>query len=127
MHAFRGEGTVAVEDVTKAIRLTPMDPHRYFYDSLAATANLAAGNYEEALELSQLSLKANRTHTSTVRVMAASLWHLGREEEAKAAGKLLMSLEPELTVSGWLAKSPSQPYAIGKEWANVLREVGVPA
>ena len=43
-------------------------PHRYFYDSLAATAAVAAGRYRRALELAQRSLRANRKHTSTLRV-----------------------------------------------------------
>ena len=38
----------------------------------------------------------------------------------------LMRLEPNLTVSKWLARSPSAPYAIGQEWADVLRKVGIP-
>ncbi|WP_108880049.1 tetratricopeptide repeat protein [Anderseniella sp. Alg231-50] len=126
MHAFRGEGEVAVDNTGKALKLSPIDPHKYFYDSLAATAALAAHRYDDAMRLAKRSLRANRTHTSTLRVLSASLWRLGQFDEAEEIVALLMSLEPDLTVSDWLAKSPSQPYPIGQEWADVLVEVGVP-
>jgi TolB-like protein len=41
MHAFMGAGQLAVDHTERAIKLSPLDPHRYFYDSLAATAHLA--------------------------------------------------------------------------------------
>ena len=126
LHAFKAEGPQAVQDTQRALKLTPLDPHRYFYDSLASTACLAAHQYEDALKLARRSLRANRTHTSTLRVMAAAQWHLGHHAEARETARELMKLEPNLTVSGWLARSPSAPYATGKEWSKVLRQVGVP-
>lgn len=126
LHAFMGHGPRAVGDTQRALKLTPLDPLRYFYDSLASTACLAAHQYDDALKLAQRSLRANRTHTSTLRVMAAAQWHLGLREDARKTAQELMRLEPNLTVSGWLARSPSAPYSIGKEWAKVLRQVGVP-
>ncbi len=59
--------------------------------------------------------------------MAAAQWHLGLHEEAQETARELMRLEPNLTVSGWLARSPSAQYDTGKEWSKVLREVGVPS
>ena len=67
MHALKSEGEQAVEHTERALSCRP---HRYFYDSLAATA--AAGKYERSLELAQRSLKANRKHTSTLRVMTVA-------------------------------------------------------
>ena len=127
LHAFKGEGQQGVADTQRALKLTPLDPHRYFYDSLAATACLAAHRYEDAHKLAQRSLRANRTHTSTLRVMAAAQWHLGFHDEARKTAQDLLKLEPNLTVSGWLARSPSAPYVTGKEWSKVLRQVGVPS
>ncbi len=127
LHAFMGEGRQAVDDTQRSLKLTPLDPHRYFYDSLSATACLAAHEYDQALTLAKRSLRYNRTHKSTLRVMAAAQWNLGLRDDARATRDELMRLEPKLTVSAWLARSPSAPYSIGKEWADVLRQVGVPA
>jgi adenylate cyclase len=126
MHAFRGEGEQAVEGTQRALKLSPLDPHRYFYDSLAATAHLAARQYDQALSLAQRSLRANRAHTSTLRAKAIAEWQLGLREVARTTAQELLRLEPDLTVSGWLKRSPSASFSIGKEWMDVLRQVGVP-
>jgi tetratricopeptide (TPR) repeat protein len=127
LHAFTGNGDEAIDNTQRALRLTPLDPHRYFYDSLAASACIAARQYDGALELAQRSLRANRQHTSTLRVMAVAQWHLGQEDEARRTAGELMKLEPSLTVERWLQRSPSAAYEIGREFADVLRQVGVPA
>ena len=126
LHAFKGEGKQAVKDTQRALRLSPLDPHRYFYDSLAASASLSAGDYAGAIELARRSMRANRTHTSTYRVMAISQWQLGLHEAARETVGELMRLEPGLTVRKWLERSPSSAYEIGRICAHALREAGVP-
>jgi adenylate cyclase len=126
LHAFVGEGEEAVEHAERALRLTPLDPHRYLYDSLAASACVAAGRWRDALDLAKRSLRANRKHTSTLRVMAVSQWNLGQHDQARETGRQLLQLEPNLTVSGWLAGAPSAPYSVGQDFARALRQVGIP-
>src|SRR5262249_44193279 len=67
--AFQGRGREAVEETDRAMALSPLDPWRYYYDSLRATAALAARDYERAIGLARRSLRSNRTHASTLRVM----------------------------------------------------------
>jgi tetratricopeptide (TPR) repeat protein len=126
MHAFMSQGEQAVEHTERALKLSPLDPHRYFYDSLSATAYVAARQYDRAVDLAQRSLRANRKHTSTLRVLTVAQWQLGRCEEARRTAEDLLKLEPGLTVSGWLSRSPAAPYPIGQEAAEALRQAGVP-
>ena len=126
LHAFRGEGKHAVRGTQRALRLSPLDPHHYFYDSLAASAALSAADYKGAIELARRSLRANRTHTSTLRVLAIAQWQLGRHKEARDTVRDLMTLQPTLTVSRWLERSPSSEFEIGKLCARSLQEAGVP-
>ena len=63
--------------------LSPLDPRRYYYDSLTASAHLTAGDYTRALELAKRSLHANRSHTSTLRVMAIAQWQQAETEAAR--------------------------------------------
>ncbi len=127
LHAFKGEGKSAVKDTRHALRLSPLDPLRYFYDSLAATAALSAGSYERAMELARRSLRANRTHTSTLRALAVAQWHCGRLEESRATVRELLRLDPTFTVSKFIERSPSTGYETGRIWSSTLREAGVPA
>ena len=127
LHAFKGEGKMAVEHTQHALKLSPLDPLRYYYDSLAATAALAAGQYERAIKLAENSLRANRTHTSTLRAIVIAQWQLGHFEEARRTVVELMRLEPSLTITGWLERTPSGGFDTGKLWSEVMLKAGVPA
>jgi adenylate cyclase len=127
LHAFMGNGEAAVGETEQALRLSPLDPHRYFFESLAATAQLAAHRFDRAVALAERSLNANRTHTSTLRALAIGQWHLGHEAEARSVVQELMRLEPDLTITRYLERSPAAPFTTGKEWAAALAGAGVPA
>jgi adenylate cyclase len=126
LHAFKGEGAMAVAGTEHALKLSPLDPLRYFYESLAATAALSAGRYEHAIALAQRSLRSNRVHTSTLRVLAIAHSELGHVDEARKIVKELLVLEPTLTVRHYLERSPGEAYATGQRWAEALRRAGVP-
>lgn len=126
LHAFRGEGKAAMTDTEKALMLSPLDPLRYFYDSLAATAALSAEDYIRASELAQRSLRANRTHTSAWRALTVAETYLGRSELATQAASELLRLEPRFTVRGFLNRSPSNWSTFGQKCAQAFRVAGVP-
>jgi class 3 adenylate cyclase/TolB-like protein/Tfp pilus assembly protein PilF len=126
LHAFKSEGELAVEATEQALRLSPLDPLRYFYDSLAATAALSAGRYERAIELARRSLRANRTHTSTLRALAISQVQIGDATGARETVRELMRLEPTLTVSKYLERSPASGFETGRIWSEALRQAGLP-
>jgi adenylate cyclase len=126
MHAFRGEGKEAMDGTTHALMLSPLDPLRYFYESLAATAALANSNYELALSLAKKSLRSNRMHTSTWRALTVAYVGLGQIDEAKEAGKRLLDLDPNFSVTKFLNQSPSANYSIGNEWSKALALAGLP-
>jgi adenylate cyclase len=126
LHAFKGEGELAVEGTRRALRLSPLDPHRYFYDALAATAALSAEQYKRAIELARRSLRANRTHTSTFRALAIAQWQLGLHDDARTTVAELLRLDPAMTISRYLETNPSSAYETGRIWSNALRQAGVP-
>ena len=126
VHAFRGEGDLAIDHAQQALHLTPLHPLRYLYDSLAGTAALSANRFDQAHEFAKRSLLVNRTHTSTLRLLAVAQWNLGYHEDAKRTGSQLLLLEPTFTVSSWRARTPSNRYKIGEEWAQTLTQIGMP-
>ena len=127
LHAFGDDGPRAVECAERACMLSPIDPQRYLFDNLAATAHLANGDYETALALSDRSLAANRRHTSSHRVKVVVLDLLGRHEEARDGARQLLRLEPGLTIKSYLRNHPAADYPTGRIWADALRRSGVPA
>ena len=126
LNAFRGNGAQALDASERALRLSPLDPIRYFYDSLAASAAVSAGKYDRAIELAQRSLRANRSHTSTYRALAIAQALAGRRDDAGKTVASLLKLEPTFTVGKFLERSPSSDYPIGEKYANALRLAGLP-
>ena len=124
--AFRGDGASAVAATERSRFLTPLDPGAYLFETLSATASLAAENYEEALRLANSSRRRNPFHNSTLRVRTIALHELGRIEEAREAGGDLMTRERGLTVDGYLRSHPAAEFATGRRWARALLGAGVP-
>lgn len=124
--SYRGDGDKASLAARKALSLTPLDPMRYFYNSLAATAVLSSGDYEGAVELAYKSLKANRNHTSTYRTLAIAQALGGQVDDAKKTVQTLLKLEPNLTVAGYLARYPGRDARHASQYAHALRSAGLP-
>lgn len=126
-HAYVGEGAQAEEAGDMALRLSPIDPLRYFFESLAATAVAGNGNWVRAAELARRSIKSNRTHSSTWRTLVYALVMDGRVDEARQAAGELLRIEPGLRVSHWLEERfPGRDGPMGEPWAQALRTAGVP-
>ncbi|TAG75891.1 MAG: tetratricopeptide repeat protein, partial [Burkholderiales bacterium] len=124
-NAFIGDGDVAVKYTTEARRLSPLDPWRYYFDSLAASAAFAAADYKLAVECGLASLRANRFHLSTLRVLAMSYAELGDQKAACAYLERVLVAEPTLTVSRYLQRSPSAGSPMAMKCANALRKAGL--
>jgi tetratricopeptide (TPR) repeat protein len=125
--AFQGHGEEAVQQTTAASALSPLDPMRFLYDTHAAGAHLVAGDYASAIALAQRSLRANRQHPSTYRSLAIAQVLSGEVAEARRTAASLLAIEPGFTVSAFLARSPGARFAHGQQYAQALREAGVPA
>jgi tetratricopeptide (TPR) repeat protein len=126
VNAFKGEGDAAVEATRRAIELSPLDPQRYYFESLGATAELSAHQYANAERLARASLSLNRMHPSTWRVLTIALVSQGRMDEARQTLANMRQLEPALTVGKYLARLPNGQLETGREWARCLAMAGLP-
>ena len=127
LHALRDEGKEAVRLTRHALKLSPLDPLRFYFEAHAASALLSTGQYQKALSLAKRSLLLNRTHASTLRVLVTASWHLGLHEQARDYVNQHMKLDPSFRVSTYLERSPSAGYEFGKRIANALVEAGAPS
>lgn len=125
-HAYLGEGAAAEAAGERALQLSPIDPLKYFFDSLAATAALANSSWARSVALCQRSLKANRTHASTWRTMAFALVMLDRMDEARQAVQRLQAVEPAFTVGRFLERFPGRDGPLAQPWAEALSAAGLP-
>jgi len=125
LHSFRGEGAQALASSEKALTLSPLDPLLYFYQSLAASAALSAGDYKRVIELATASLRSNRSHTSTYRALAVAQALCGDLVAARKTINALLRLEPSFTVTQFLQRSPSGDQPVGRLYADALRMAGL--
>lgn len=125
-HAFKGEGSAAMDASAHAVRLSPLDPMHFMYDCHAAAAALAAADYPRALELAKRSMRGNVQHLSTYRVLAVAQMLGGEPDGARHTVRRLLALDPRASVEGWLRNSPSAAYEIGRRYAQLLGEAGLP-
>jgi TolB-like protein len=125
LHAFRDEGGPAVQAVDRARRLSPIDPFRYFYESLSATAYLSAGAYQSALELAESSLLLNDRHVSTLRAKIVALHNLDRGEELRAAGQQLRRHMPDFSIDGYLRSHPASDSKFGRKAVAAFKAAGL--
>lgn len=123
---FTDRGGDAYPLARRALALSPFDPHRYYFEAIIASAAFSSGSYEAALAHASEAVRANRLYPSGSRVRTASLFHLGRVDEAREAAQTLLAVEPGLTVSNWLKKSPAADFDVGKRLAEGLRGAGIP-
>ena len=126
VHSLWGQGEPALQAVREASRLSPLDPQRHYYDALSAPAALAAADYALAVEFAQRSLRANRFHAPTWRALAIAQAELGQLPQAQASVRVLLELDPGLTVRSYLSRSPAGANDTRKRYAEALRRAGLP-
>ena len=83
----------------RSIRLSPFDPLRYMAEHARTVANVAAGEYEAALECVRHSLVANPDFPPARVLEAACLVRLGRLDEARASLGLVLERSPDTSVA----------------------------
>lgn len=130
-HLFRGviqglvgEWSGGLAHFASASCTSPLDPARYLFDSIGAYLCLGAGRHDEALDLARRSLRANRQHAHTWRVMAIAQAETGDLDNARQSLRRVMSLQPELTVQAYLAGRPDDPTR--QRFAAALQRAGLP-
>src|SRR5438067_5059421 len=71
--AWMGNGPRAIEEINKAMALSPYDPLMYAYSGIAGMAYLADGQDDRSIECGLRSLRENRTYTGAYRQLAIEL------------------------------------------------------
>ena len=126
---FIGEAKKAIPEVENALRLSPRDPLRNWWEFRICHAYAHLAEWERAVEWCQKSIATNAEFwIPYVDLTAANGW-LGRETEAKAAINGLHKLMPGFTVQNWANIKWSENPQFQREYARIvdgLRKAGLP-
>ena len=117
----------AIPSIEAAIRVSPGDPNAFFFHASLALAHLCCARYQEACDHATRSLGIYADWDTTWRVLASSLAHLGRIDEARAAVARLRELAPNVTVSGLRERWPLRNREVLENILEGLDRAGLPA
>lgn len=126
VQAFKGDPTPALEAADRAMNLSPMDPLRYYYESLMGSCEYSAGRHEQAIQWCEQSRRRNRQHLSTLRILIAAYDAAGRPDQARAVASDLLALRPNYRVATYEATSVAALYPFGQHIARSMRAAGIP-
>ena len=127
LHAWRGRGAEAKEAADRALLLSPLHPARYYYESLAATAYLSAGEFAESVALAERSLRAHRLHASTYKTLIAAAGMSGQGARAREVAVALLEIEPHFTIEQFVARSPMANSPQLSDIVESMRAAGIPS
>lgn len=126
LRSWQGRGPDAAAAAQRALALSPLDPMRYYFESLAAAAMLADARYDETVSLARSSLRLHRGHTPTYRVMTIAQMLGGQTDEARRTMALMRESEPTLTVAQYLERYPGRDAPHARVYADALHAAGLP-
>ena len=124
-HGLLGQSGDALIASERATRLTPLDPMKFYYDSLCASAAAGAGEYKLAVTLGERAVRANCMHGSAFRALAIAKGMLGDMDGARAVVQQLMQIEPSTSLEVFSARAITANER-HEAFAQVLLNAGLP-
>ena len=96
---YLGRAAETEAHVQEALRLSPRDTSAFLWLMFVGTAKIYLGSHEEAIVWLRRSIEANRNNPLSHVFLAAALAVLGRPDEARAAARAALTLNPQLTIA----------------------------
>jgi adenylate cyclase len=119
-----GKPEEAIPLYKEALRLNPKPPNTYI--RFLGIAFRDSGQYEKAIVQAKKAVEQEPNDLVANVVLTSSLSLAGHEEEARAAAKKIMRLNPKFSVARWQKRSPHKDRAVVKRYCDALRKAGLP-
>jgi len=124
--SYLGDHEAALVRMTKAIELSPSDPHLFFFHAAIIMPHLLLGQHKEAAAAGRKAIELNPWFSSAFKGCLSALGHLGLAKEAGGVLSRLLKLEPNFTVQDAIRRSPMSMAADIECYADGLRRGGLP-
>jgi adenylate cyclase len=115
----------ASAQMERAMRLSPVDPAKFYYAAALGAARFVGERYEEAVEWERRALHDRPTYLVAHRLLAASLVHLGHPEAAREAVSTLLAVAPGYTLAAAAAHSAFRG-PTRERYLGALLQAGLP-
>jgi len=121
-----GDGNSAIVDLQRAIRLSPRDPGAHLFKGGIAWAHFVQARYEEAINWTDMVLREQPRYVTGLRCKVSACGLLGRKEEASESLRLLLTLQPNATVTKLRELMPLKHAQNMDLYLDGLRKAGLP-
>ncbi|HET6235540.1 MAG TPA: BTAD domain-containing putative transcriptional regulator [Acetobacteraceae bacterium] len=125
-YAYLGDWEEAERRVTRYKKLSPLDPHAFFFDTAFIIVALLKRDYESAVVAGRAVTEMNPAFSAACKPYLAALGHAGRLQEASVVLRRLLVIESDFTVERFLATTPIERPGNREHFAEGLRRAGVP-
>jgi DNA-binding SARP family transcriptional activator/TolB-like protein len=125
-HAYLGDWEEAERRITRYKKLSPLDPHAFFFDTAFIIVALLKRDDESAVAAGRAVTQMNPSFSAAFKPYLAALGHAGRLPEASVVLSRLLAIEPDFTIERFLATTPIEQPGNREHFAEGLRRAGVP-
>lgn len=126
LKVWRGEPDGAIEAISHGMRLSPLGADVYQMEIGIALAHLMAGRSAEAMASAEKVSRHMADYALPASILAASYTRAGRRSEARQAMQQLRRIDPTLRLSELGEWLPFRRTEDLKNFADALREAGLP-
>jgi adenylate cyclase len=113
----------AIPSFERAIRMSPVDPRLHLMLAGMGQALIELRRFDEAIAAGKKALRQSPSFSGAYCCLASALAHLGRDAEAREAAAHLLEVDPDFTISAWMARGGQTN---SKLMLEGLRKAGLP-
>jgi adenylate cyclase len=113
----------AIPSFERAIRMSPVDPRLHLMLAGMGQALIELRRFDEAVTAGKKALRQSPSFSGAYCCLASALVHLGRDTEAREAAARLLEVDPDFTISAWIARGGQTNSMLMLEG---LRKAGLP-
>jgi DNA-binding SARP family transcriptional activator/Flp pilus assembly protein TadD len=124
-NSYLGRHDDAIEHITQAQRLSPHDPHGFFFDMALMMPHFLRGDFDKAVTVGRRAIELNPGCSSTYKGYLATLGHLRHDQEAARIMTRLLALEPDFSIRSATERSPMMRRDDLALYAEGLRRAGL--
>jgi TolB-like protein len=125
VRGYAGDSDGAIESLTRAMRLDPLDTRVFLTQTAMAFAHFVGGRDQEAAEWAATALRTKPNWMPALRVAIAANAMAGRAAEAKAALRSYEQIDPGATIRKMCEHYPFQRQEDKLRLVKALRGAGV--
>ena len=124
--AYLGDLAEAERRLQRHRKLSPLDPHGYYFETGACFVALLRGDHELAVTIGRSVSEGTPAFSAACKPYLAALGHLGLTAEIETVRERLLKLEPGFTVRRFMRTCPFENQDQRAHYAAGLTAAGLP-